>query len=353
MDIEKIRQRYLINILEEKFDGNRPDLAKKLSIAPTTLNKYLSKGKYRPISDHTARRFEKKLGLSQNTFDHAYHLPNINTYYVRVTFSGGHPREFLCNLYRHEIVKEASAQYGEYDIFIKIVATEEEYHNLTFNNIRQFPGVIKTTTSKALSTARWQRSQPEHYEITKETITSNIVLQSYIEAKRHELYEELQALDKGNEIVVHRDEINPLDFYELLENAKSSIKMTLFYNHRTQKRLEEEIFNLIATTKPDVKYKILLLINNRMSPELLEKLTNFKDQLNKDNRTKVLTIEERDWKGNKLERGGLTLTIIDDLVTSILNRDSFTLGYKKEGIDRYNKLFKRNWGIAKYPPRFY
>ena len=90
-----------------------------------------------------------------------------------------------------------------------------------------------------------------------------------------------------------------------------------------------------------------------MSPELLKKLTNFKNQLNKDDRIKVLTIEERDWKGNKLERGGITLTIIDDLITSVLNRNSFTLGYKKEGIYRYNKLFKRNWDIAKYPPRFY
>ncbi|RTZ63339.1 MAG: hypothetical protein DSZ29_07210 [Aquificaceae bacterium] len=353
MTIEKIRQQYLKHILEEEYDNNRASLAKKLNIAPTTLNKYLSSGKYRPISDRTARQFEKKLNCTKNAFDYAYHRESINIYYVRVTFSGGHPHEFLCSLHRHSIVKEASAQYGESDIFIKIEATEEEYQCLTFNNIRLFPGVIKTTTSQALNTSRWQRSQAEYFQIASEKQSPHKVVQRYIYSKRKELYDELQMLDKGNEIIVHSDDINPLNYQELLENADDNIKMSLFYNHRTQDRLEEELLKYRAKTKPEIQYRILLITNERISSDLYQKLKNFTEKLEKDRNTKVYTIEERDWTSDRLERNGITLTIVDDLVVSILNRRSFTLGFKPEVVSRYNKIFARNWKIAKYPTRFY
>jgi len=61
----------------------------------------------------------------------------------------------------------------------------------------------------------------------------------------------------------------------------------------------------------------------------------------------------RGWTNDRLKRSGITLTIIGDLVVSVLNRNSFTLSCKKEVIRRYNQLFQRNWNTAKYPKRFY
>jgi DNA-binding Lrp family transcriptional regulator len=350
MSIKTIRYQHLKSILEEEYDGNRDRLAQKLNIAPSTLNKYLSKGKNRLISDKTARQFEKRLKIKTKSLDYA---ENTNVYYVRVVFAGSHPREFLENLRRHEIVKEASAQYGEADIFIKIEASEKEYESLVFDNIRLFPGVVSTTTSQALNTSRWQRHQVEYYLVAEPEKSPHSILQNYIESKRQELYEELYELDKGKNIVVHKYDINALDYYKLLENAKYNVKMTLFYNQHTEGQLEKELCDARRQINADVEYKILLFINNKMTSDIEVNLQHFIKKLKADQTTEVYVADERHWVGDRTDRTGITLTIIDDSIVAILRGRFFTLAYKEDVVAHYSRLFKRNWNTAKDEGRFY
>jgi hypothetical protein len=71
MSIEKVRFQQLRYILEEDFDNHREKLSRKLNISLSSLSKYVSNGKNRrDISDFTARRFEKRLGLKVGVLDH-------------------------------------------------------------------------------------------------------------------------------------------------------------------------------------------------------------------------------------------------------------------------------------------
>ena len=353
MSISKARQQHLKKILVDEYSSNRNELAQKLNIALSTLNKYLSVGKYRAISDKTARQFEKRLGHKAKYLDNTQHNESNNIYYVRVTFSGGHPHEFLRKLRHHDIVKEASAQYGEADIFIKIEAPEEEYQSLIFNTIRLFPNVTKTTTSQALNTSRWQRDQAEFYQLPKEAGSPHYILQDYIETKRQELYDELNDLDAGRKIVVNKNDIHSIDYYELLENSKHKIMMTLFYNLQTQVQLEKEFFESREKTHRDVQFKILLLTNNTRSGDLDQRLNEFTHTLRSYHNTEVHIMNAKSWIGDRREPNGMTLTIIDDLIVSILKGNSFTLGYKAEVVEHYSKIFERNWVKTKNQGRFY
>jgi hypothetical protein len=344
MSIKAIRYQNLKHILEESYSGNRDSLAQKLNIAPSTLNKYLSKGKNRAISDKTARQFEKRLGIEVRVLDYA---ENTNVYYIRVRFSGRHPREFLKNLRRHEIVKEASAQYGETDIFIKIESSEKEYEALVFDSIRLFPGVDSTRTSQALNASRWQRHQTEYYQLATRTKSPHHILQNYIEVKRQELYEELYALDKGKELVIHKYDVNALNYYQLLENAKNNIKMTLFYNEYTEGRLENDLCKSRLKTDANVTYQILLFINDEITLKCKKNLQCFLLKLQADDATEVYIANEKHWIGDRKDHTAITLTIIDNEIISVLKGESFTLAYKEDAVERYAKLFKKNWSAAK------
>ena len=69
--------------------------------------------------------------------------------------------------------------------------------------------------------------------------------------------------------------------------------------------------------------------------------------------TEVQVADERRWIGDRHGRTGITLTIIDNSIISILKGESFTLAYKKEVVSRYSKLFNRNWNTAKDEGHFY
>ncbi|HFC91303.1 MAG TPA: Lrp/AsnC family transcriptional regulator [Leucothrix mucor] len=350
MSIKIVRYQHLKHILEEDFAGNRDELAQKLNIALSTLSKYLSNGKNRPISDKTARQFERRLEIPAQSLDHA---KNTNVYYVRVTFSGRHPREFLESLHRYDIVKEASVQYGEADIFIKIECSEKEYESLIFDNIRLFPGVMNTTTSQALNASRWQRHQAEYYQLTEQTESPHHILQNYIEAKRKDLYQELHELDRGREIVIHKYDMHALSYYKLLENAKKSIEMTLFYNQHTEGRLEKDLYDARSKANVNVRYKILLFTNDKIPHKIEDNLQRFIKKLRADATTEVYIADEMRWIGDRHDRTGITLTIIDDSIIAILRGESFMLAYKKDVVSRYSKIFNRNWNMAKNEGRFY
>ncbi len=341
-----IRFQQLRYILEKEFDNNRGKLAEKLNISTDALSKYVSNGKKRrDISDTTARRFEKTLGREVKFLDQSQ---NTNVYYVTVTFTGRHPSEFLKNLRSYELVKEASMQYGEADIFIKIEGSEQDCQALIFNNIRQFSGVTKTTTSQALNTSRWQRSQHSYYRITEEPKLPNRLLQKYIDIKRKELYTELSDLDKGKKVTIHnRYEINTLTYDSLLKSAEYTIKTTLSCNPRTIGWLKEDFFKSHNKINPIIKRKILLFTKHPMSHEVSIGLSDFMIALKKENNIEVQIMDERDWIGDAKNRIPITLTIVDDLITSILYGESFTLVYQGDVVGRYSRLFDTNWNSAK------
>jgi len=79
-----LRRENLLKILESHFAGKRYELALKLHIAITTLNKYLSNGKTRrEISNSKAREFERRLGLSPKTLERK-NKGETNIYYVKI-----------------------------------------------------------------------------------------------------------------------------------------------------------------------------------------------------------------------------------------------------------------------------
>ena len=347
------RREYLKYILEEEYDSNRDKLAADLTIAKTTLNKYLSRGKSRPISDRTARQFEKRLGIPTRALDQTYNTVNTNIYYIQVNYAGSQADELLRSLKRFDIVKEACIQYGSSDVFIKIEATEQECQKVVLNAIRLFPGVTNTTTSQALNSARWQRNQVEYSRLPEKENTPHAVLQNYIETKRQELYEELQALEKGKRIIIQKNDYNTLNFYDLLEKSESNVKMIVFYNHKTHRQLEKELFDSRKKNKSNIHYQILLLTDDNFNQEFENKLKRFKNKLLEDKNTYVLHTNENTWIGDRRYGKGITLTIIDEYISSVLNGNSYTLSYKKEEVGKYCKLFNNNWSFIQYQNHFY
>ncbi len=343
MSVEMIRFQQLGYILEEDFDNNRYKLARKLKISVDSLNKYLSKGKRRAISDKMARQFEKLLGIKVGALDYN---KDTNVYHVRVTFTGGNPREFLKKLRTYNIVKEASAQYGETDIFIKIEASEEAYQALILHHIRLFPGVAHTATSQALNTSRWQRHQAEYYVLPKEEKSLDELLDNYIEVRRKELYDELDTLDKGQKIVINHYDVNGLEYSTLLENAKSSIKMMLLYSELTEKWLEEEFFKLKNKPNAGMHYKILLFSDTKNSTRIKNVLYESIDVLRIGANTLVQSTDVRCWIGDRNHPTAIAMTIIDDAIVIIQKKDCFTLAYREDVVSQYSKLFTRNWNAA-------
>ena len=352
MSIEKVRFQQLRYILEEEFDNNRDKFARKLNISLSSLSKYVSNGKNRrDISDPTARRFEKRLGLKASALEQSR---DANVYYVSVSFSGGHPCKFLESLRRYEMVKEASMQYGVADIFIKIEGSKQDCQELIFNNIRLFPGVTGTTTSQALNTSRWQRSQAEYYELTEKEELSSRLLQNYIDIKREDLYKELSDLDKGKKVIIHKYDINALTYEELLESAEETIKTSLLYNLYPRGWLEKDFLKSKDKIPSHIKRQILLFTRNPMTRKVESALLDFISILKNNPNIEVQVMDERDWIGNKNNRMPITLTIIDDSIVSILSGElqSFTLVYKNDLISDYSRLFDKNWNSAKNEGRF-
>lgn len=352
MSIAKVRFQQLRYILEEEFDNNRERLARKLTISTSSLGKYISNSKNRrDMSDSTARRFEKRLGLKSGALDHS---GEANVYYVSVTFNGGRPCKFLENLRRYEIVKEASMQYGVADIFIKIEGSKQDCQELILNKIRLFPGVNKATTSQALNTSRWQRSQTEYYELTEKDELSSRLLQNYIDIKREDLFRELSDLDKGKKVIIHKYDINALTYDELLESGEDTIKTTLFYNHHTTGWLEKDFLKSKNKIPPHIKRQVLLFTKNPMIRKVETALLDFIAIIKKNPNIEVQIMDERDWIGDKNNRMAIALTIIDDLIVSILSGESqsFTLVYKDDLVKDYSRLFDKNWSSAKDEVRF-
>jgi len=65
-DIETIRLNQLV-LLVQKYENNQKKLAEALDLTPGYINQLL--GRVRPITEKSARKFERKLGLDNGWFD--------------------------------------------------------------------------------------------------------------------------------------------------------------------------------------------------------------------------------------------------------------------------------------------
>lgn len=358
MSLEKnIRRENLLRILESHFSGNRNQLAIKLHIAIPTLNKYLSNGKTgREISDSKARHFERHLGLSPKALEQK-NKDQANLYYVKIGFSASKVNQLLEKLYQFEVIQEASAQYGETDIFLKIEATEEEMRKLVFERIRVLPGVYSTNTSQVLAHSHWQREQLSRYDVYTDNSSPQDLLSIFIQDKNKALYKEIEALEKGDQVIIGNDDYHTIDYLQLLSHTHNRIRMTKrFQKHLKKeeiKKFEDDIYQEAQYIASDALLNFLIIIDKATSEEMQATLKKMLDNLPVAKNKIIRIMHEEGWISSRYQHEAEHFTIFDKQLVSIMGRKSITLRYSQPIVEHYTTVFEKNWRNASYSGYWY
>lgn len=342
----KIRKQNLLAILNRDFNAQRSALADHLDISSGGLNKYIGKGKTRPISDRTARSFERRLGLDAQALDLVNHSDNVNFYYVRIVFEGHSVDDFLRKLYEFSIIQEASAQYGETDIFIKIESTEEQFQKLVFDHLRTFPGVSTTITSQALSSARWQRRQQKHFNIPSKSDSTETHLNAFLQSKSRELYKQIEQLDKGEHIIVGLDDMETVRYKDLLSESRREVLVTKWVDESNIEAFEKNLAKYASLIDDQVNLKLLVIYENALSPKLQQHLQAHLMTYKKYANQTALSLISSEWVNSHYDRGCEWFTIFDGHLVSIREKSFIKLHYSKTMLDHYQKVFSKNWDKA-------
>lgn len=342
----QIRKQNLLNILNKDFNAQRSALADHLDISSGGLNKYIGKGKTRPISDRTARSFERRLGLDAQALDTVSHSHNVNFYYVRIVFEGHSVNEFLRKLHEFSIIQEASAQYGETDIFIKIESTEEQFQKLVFDHLRTFPGVSTTITSQALSSARWQRRQEKHNNIPSKDGSAETHLNTFLQSKSRELYKQIEQLDKGEHIIVGFDDMETVRYNDLLSESRREVLVTIWVDKNNIDAFDKNIAKYPSLIDEQVTLKLLVIYDSALPPKMQQQLLTYLKRQNSYANQAVLSLVHTQGINSHFDRGCEWFTVFDGYLVSIRQKSFIKLHYSKAMLDHYQKVFQKNWNKA-------
>jgi hypothetical protein len=348
MALEKaLRRENLLRILESDFDGNRNQLASKLHIAIPTLNKYIAGGKtHREMSNKKARQFERSLRLSPGTLDHKQ-TSETNIYYVKIGFSGSRVNKLLEKLYAFEIIQEASAQYGATDIFLKIEASEEELRKLVFEQIRAFPGVSSTSTAQVLAHSHWQREQLHCYDIYEDESSPSDLLATFIQAKNRTLYKEIEALEKGEKIIIGESDYHSIDYLQLLSRTHGKVRITKRFKKHFKtddiKKFEADFYQEQQKISADSTLNCLIIIDKATPEKSQKELKKILDNVSSTKNKAIRVMREDIWIRSRYQHEAEHFTIFAQQLVSIMERKSITLRYNPSIVEHYIKVFQRNW----------
>lgn len=340
------RKQNLLDILNKDFKAQRTALADRLDISSGGLNKYIGKGKTRPISDKTARSFERRLGLNPQALDAVTHSENVNFYYIRIVFEGHSVTDFLRKLYEFSIIQEASAQYGETDIFIKIESTEEQFQKLVFDHLRAFPGVSTTITSQGLSSARWQRKQEEHNNIQGRDNSTETHLSAFLKSKSRHLYKQIEQLDKGEHIIVGFDDMETIRYKDLLSESTREVLVTKWVFENDMEAFKDNIAKYARLIDDQVTLKLLVIYDDSLPVKMQQQLQTYIAKYTRYANQTALSLVNSQWVNSNFDRGCEWFTIFDGHLVSIREKSFIKLHYSKTMLDHYQKVFNKNWNKA-------
>ncbi|CAA6802837.1 MAG: Unknown protein [uncultured Thiotrichaceae bacterium] len=345
-DSAEIRKQNLLSILNKDYKAQRTALADRLDISSGGLNKYIGNGKTRPMSDRTARLFERRLGLEFQALDTVAHADNVNFYYIRIVFEGHSVNEFLRKLHKFSIIQEASAQYGETDIFIKIKSTEAQFQKLVFDHLRAFPGVSTTITSQALSSARWQRKQEGHNNIPGSEDSTETYLNSFLQSKSRELYKQIAQLDKGEHIIVGLDDMETIRYQDLLSESTREVLVTKWVFENDIDAFEDNIAKYSRLVDDQVTLKLLVIYDDSLPAKMQQQLQAYLEKYTRYTNQTTLSLVHSQWVNSNFDRGCEWFTIFDGHLVSIREKSFIKLHYSKTMLDHYQKVFQKNWNKA-------
>jgi len=257
--------------------------------------------------------------------------------------------QLLEQLHHFEAIQEASAQYGETDVFLKIEATEDELRRLVFERIRSLPGVCTTNTSQVLAHSHWQREQLDRYDVYDESSPKDL-LATFIQAKNKALYKDIEALEKGDQVIIGNDDYHTIDFLKLLSATHGKVRMTKrFQGYFKQEDIQafEDNMRLEGERIPsNAKLNCLIIIDQSISESMKVLLKQMLNNL-PDTKNKVIRIMfEEGWVRSRYRHEAEHFTIFDHQLVSIMEQQSTTLRYNKPIIEHYITVFERNWRNA-------
>ena len=225
--LEEIRQSNLRQLLEEEFEGDISKLSDAVHKGVSTLRKYLSPRRERPITPTIARGIERALNLDIGYMDSKYH-GNLSVYYVTLKVSRNFTYDVVRRTKDYPEAVECSATLGEFDVLIKVeVAT---YHELQvfYDKLSRLPGVQRTRTYPAVESIRWQRQQS-----TFESLENPNEFTSYADEYKHqrilEYMEEIRKLENGN-ISSNDSQINGVDLNSLMLTVRKEYNAIHLHN---------------------------------------------------------------------------------------------------------------------------
>jgi len=153
---EQIRHNNLKRIIDSQYQGKQVAFARAIGVKATQLSNMLN-GKA-PIGNSMALRIENLAGWERGTLD----LPpeKLFTAYIYVEIPIPLARSLLETLLEYESVKETAVVYGDdWQVFVKLEATEKRIQEIIMQVISPFKGVRDTHTSIVMSGYHWQRQQ--------------------------------------------------------------------------------------------------------------------------------------------------------------------------------------------------
>ncbi len=346
-ELTRRRRDNLSDLCKRRADGDVRAFAGKLRRSPSTLYKWLDGS--RRISDRIAREIERHLGLVANALDQP-RSGLANAYYLMVNVQGHRIRGFIEYLRQFDAIQEASALFGEKDVFIKIEATEAQFQRMVLHQLQTYPGVRHTQTFKSLERSRWQRKQVELHLLPEDKPEPRGFLDGFIERKTEALMDGFRAIDK-KEICIHKDDavaVLPLDILShLREEAKSTMRWSKDRFRDNKDVLAGEKNKVMENCR---LLRIILLDDKARASLHRVKVTVDKCQ---DAGIQVKLLNEEDWRPTPGHGDPEGYTIYDSEFIVVQKRRSDLLLFSTAALQAYLNNFDNNWAQARHPGEYF
>ena len=225
-EIEKIRAKNLLRIIEQDFSGDRAAFGKTIGVGLESVRKYLNHNSDRPLKYKKAREIEKQLELPELCLDQQVSLSK-EIYYISISTNALYTYEIVKSLKTEDFVMECSAVLGDYDIFIKAEVESYFILDVLMTKIARLPGIKKCKSYTSINHLRWQKPQEGHTHIREidERMNCKTGLESYFQERINHYFNVIKELEKG-EISVRDDDELPLDSYRIIEGTEKTIHAT-------------------------------------------------------------------------------------------------------------------------------
>ena len=341
------RRKNLNDLLKRRANGNVAQFSSLLAKSSSGIYKLLN-GR-RAISDKIAREIENRLGLAAGWLDHGQG-ELVNTYYLMVNVVGHRVRGFIEYLRDFDVIMEASALFGEKDVFVKFEATEAEFQRIVLHELQHYPGVRHTQTFKTLERSRWQREQVELHLMPEDLPTPKGFVEKFIERKTMALMQGLKAIDE-KDICIHKDDDVTALPEQVLPYLEKQAKSTMRWSKerfRDKRSLLEQESKTIKEGKPI--YRILLLDHNAR-----QRLHRVKDtiDLTLEAGIELRVLDEEDWRPTPDHGGPEGYTLYDDSYVIVQKKHNDRLLFSSDKVKTYITNFRNNWLQARIPEDYF